>query len=374
MADFCGKILGPFEHGGELFRIARQLGVAPKDCLDFSASINPLGIPPGVMAAVQESLADLMHYPEADAGALIADLAAHHAIPAEHLLVGNGSTELLYLLPRVFRPRRALLPCPAFSEYERSLALAGSAIDLLPLDPKENFRLDPERLLRRLEPDTDLIFLASPANPSGMAMKVEDVCAIAAAVRSQAVVAVDEAFIDFCPEVSAIQCVAEFPNLYVFRSLTKFYAIPGLRVGYMAGPVRGIARLATAQPPWSVSTPSLAAARACLAEEEYRRRSVAAIPPLRQTLAAGLAALGLKVFPGAANFILARLEIPGRSAAELRELLLRQRILIRDCGNFACLDPRYLRVAVRTEQENARLLRALGEIFDLWGGDVRGTG
>jgi threonine-phosphate decarboxylase len=350
----------PYEHGGDVFRAARELGLAPEAILDFSASINPLGIPEGVLAAARDALPRAVHYPEPDAASLRAALARHHDLPEAHLLPGAGSIELLYLLPRVLRPRRALLVAPAFSEYERSLRQAGTAVDLFPLRPEERFRFAPARLLHAMAPDTDLVLLANPGNPSGAGIEPALLEDLAVAVREQALVAVDEAFVDFAPHLSILRRVPAHRNLYVFRSLTKFFAIPGLRAGYLAGPPRGIARMAEAREPWSLSTVALAAAQACLGEEEFRQRTLAEVPALREGLATAMAELGLTVFPSAANYLLVR-RADGGSAAELVAALRRRGILIRDCGNFAPLDGSYLRVAVRTSPENGRLVQALRE-------------
>ena len=263
----------------------------------------------------------------------------------------------------MLRPHRALLVTPAFTEYERSLNQAGTALDIYPLEPETCFHFEPERLLRRLEPDIDLILLANPGNPTGKAIPAGAIEEIAHAVREQALVAVDEAFIDFCPEFSILPRLCDHGNLYVFRSLTKFYAIPGLRAGYLAGPARGISHLKAAREPWALSTPALAAAAACLAQTDYRRKTLEQMPSLRDSLAGGLAALGLTVFPSSANYLLARLEAEGRTAADLAERLKSKGILFRDCANFPPLDGRYLRVAIRSEVENRSLLGALGEVF-----------
>lgn len=350
-----------FEHGGGVHGIARQYGLALADILDFSASINPLGMPPAVAAAARQGLEEAIHYPEIDAAGLTEALAAFHRLPAECLLAASGSTELFYLAPQVLRPRRALLVAPAFSEYERALALVGTAIDFFPLQPEDNFELDLCQLLRRVRPDTDLVLLANPGNPSGAGVPPAQIEALARALREQALLAVDEAFIDFCPAASVIERVVDHSNLYVIRSLTKFYAIPGLRAGYLAGSPRGIARLAAARPPWPLSTPALAAAIACLAEAEFRAATLETIPQLRQQLAAGLVELGLTVFPSQANYLLVRLEQPGQSAAALDAALRPQGLLIRDCASFAPLDGRYLRLAVRSAADNQRLLAALAE-------------
>ncbi len=347
-------------HGGEAERAARELGLPLHGLLDFSASINPLGIPEGVAAAAAASLERIGHYPEPEAASLRLALAQFHGLPEVHLLPGAGSTPLIYLFSRILRPRRALVVAPAFSEYERSLSLAGSPIDLFLLRPGEDFRLDPARLLEAVDPETELVWLANPANPTGTLLPPDLLETLAEALREQAILAVDEAFADFAPECSLLDRVPRHKNLWVFRSLTKFYAIPGLRAGYLAGPAAGIAKLAAASEPWALSTPAIAAAKACLAETDFRARTLAEIPPLRNDLAEGLRSLGLTVFDSAANYLLARIEQAETSAAFLAEGLRREGILIRDCANFPPLDGRYFRVAVRSDGENRRLLEMLG--------------
>jgi len=348
-----------FAHGGDVFGVARELGLPPSAILDFSASINPLGMPPGVREAALSALDLSVHYPEPDAASLTEALADHLGLPAANILPGSGSTDLLYHSARVLRPKRVLLVTPAFSEYERALHLTGARIDFFALDPERGFRLDPERLLGRVTAETDLVLLANPGNPSGAGIDPAAIEYVARAVREQAVVAVDEAFVDFSPNLSVIDRVTAHNNLYVFRSLTKFYAIPGLRAGYLAGPARGIALLAAGRPPWPFSTVAQAAAEACLGEEEFRQRTLEQIPVLRRQLADGLEKLGLAVSPSVANYLLFRLQDGGATAGEVAAALRGRGILVRDCSNFPPLDARYIRVAVRTAEENAKLLTAL---------------
>ena len=360
-----------FGHGGNVIAASRELGCPVSEILDFSASINPLGMPEEVLRAARESLAEAVHYPEIDGASLVEALSDYHRLPASHFLPGSGSTELIYLFPRVLRPRRALLVAPAFSEYERSLYRAGTIVDLFGLRAEENFRLDPSRLLKALHPEVDLVLLANPGNPTGSGIDAGTVEAIARGVREQALVAVDEAFVDFCPRLSVVDSVPFHSNLFVFRSLTKFYAIPGLRAGYLVGRQAAVARLAAAREPWTLSVPALAAARACLLQGAYRSRSLETIPLLRRELATGLEKLGLTVFPSDANFLLARLKGVGQTAGRLAALLRQKRILVRDCSDFASLDPRYLRVAVRGADDNARLLSAMEEALAAMKGILR---
>jgi threonine-phosphate decarboxylase len=352
-----------FAHGGDVFRVARELGLPPSAILDFSASINPLGMPPGVRQAAQAALEQSVHYPELDASSLTEAIADHLGLPAANILPGSGSTELLYHSARVLRPRRALLVTPSFSEYERALHLVGTKIDFFALSPEDGFHLDAERLLHQLTPETDLILVANPGNPNGAGIEPATIEYIARAVREQAVVATDEAFVDFAPHLSVIDRVMDHDNLYVLRSLTKFYAIPGLRAGYLVGQARGIGLLAACRPPWPISTVSQAAAEACLRETAFRRQTLQMIPVLRRQLEEGLRALGLTVFPSVANYLLMRIENSRQTAGELAAALRSRGILIRDCTNFPPLDMRYFRVAVRTAEENEKLLQSLREVL-----------
>jgi len=348
-----------YRHGGGIHQAAAELQRPVSELLDFSASINPLGMPASMRAAAAAALDAAIHYPEIHAESLVTALASHHHLDPRHFLPGNGSTPLFALFARTLQPRRALVVRPAFSEYQRALELAGTGIDTFDLDPEQDFALDAAQLLHQVTPETDILLLANPGNPSGARIEATTILTLAHALREQAIVAVDEAFIDFCPDASLLHEVATQPNLYVFRSMTKFYAIPGLRVGYLAGPINGIARLALASEAWALSTPAIAAAKAALTATVYREESLKLIPQLRNELAAGLRTLGLYVFPAAANYLLVRLA--AARADEVVMTLRQEGILLRSCSNFPPLDAHYLRVAVRTAAENSRLLAALAK-------------
>lgn len=351
--------LTPFAHGGNAAVLARRLGLPLAKILDASASINPFGPPAEVFQAARDALAQVQHYPEVDAASLREALASYHDLPADHLLPGSGSTELIYLIPRVFRPQRALLVAPCFSEYEKALLQADCAVGLVVQAPGEPFDL--QRVFAALRDETELVVVANPGNPSGALIPPKQLLRLAFGLHEQALLLVDEAFIDFAPESSVLAKVPDHGNLYVLRSLTKFYAIPGLRAGYLAGPTAGVARLAQAREPWALSTPALAAAVSCLGAEAFRQRTLEELPPLREKLAAGLAGLGLETFPAAANYLLLRLPEGWPDAPTLAARTAARGVLIRDCSNFAGLDHRYLRLAVRSREENQRLLAVLAD-------------
>jgi threonine-phosphate decarboxylase len=346
-------------HGGDVYHLARTLGVNIGDLLDFSANINPLGFPPGLTGAVQEAMREIVHYPDRRSLKLRAALAAYHHLTPEAILVGNGSTELIYLVARALRPRRGLIVTPAFSEYEHALDLARVPAAFHPTEESHNFTLHKVPELQA----GDLIFLAHPASPSGARLDPELFLRVVAAVESAgAYLLLDEAFVDFVEEASFKIHLSRFPRLLVLRSFTKFFGIPGMRLGYLLGAPELVAHLSGEQEPWSVNTMAQAMGVACLAEREYISQTRTLIKREREFLLDRLAALpGLTSFPSVVNYLLVKLTRPGMTAAALREQMLAHRIVIRDAGNFRGLDKRFFRIAVRGRKENERLLQALEE-------------
>jgi threonine-phosphate decarboxylase len=357
----------PFEHGGTVFAVARELGVEPEELLDFSASINPLGPPPAVWPAIEAAFRRVGHYPDSPCTELRTALAARHGLSPEQVAVGNGSTELIHLLPRLerFRRKRALLVAPTFAEYGHGLQLAGWHHDYLFLSPDDGFALDLHRVGQQLAAGYDLLFLCNPGNPTGRLYPRVEIIHLLRLCRDAGTCCVlDEAFMDFCEEESATAVLADHPGCLILRSLTKFYAFPGLRLGYVLAEGEIIAGLERLRPPWSVGTLAQAAGCAALADSAYAKRSRETVTACRQRLFAGLGSInGLRVYPGAANYLLVEI-LTGMTAARLRHQLLHRGMLIRDCANFAGLDGRFFRVAVHGEGDNNRLV---GGVRDLLG-------
>ncbi len=354
---------GTRTHGGQALTLAGELGCASAAVLDFSASLNPLGPPAEALAAAQAALAEICHYPEIDAGALSRALAAHHGLPAGTVLAGAGATEFIFLVPRVLRPKRCLLVEPAFAEYAPALFQAGAQIDRVGLDPADGFRLDPALLAAALHHETGLVWLANPLNPGGTGYPRELLLALLDKLPASVVLVIDEAFIDFAPHLSLTDQVCLRPNLIVLRSLTKFYALAGLRIGWLAAPPDVAARLAASREPWRLSTPALAAGLACLQANALRLATLQAVPVLRGELAAGLGKLGCTVYPSVANYLLCRLPLTAPPAPALAAALRPKGILLRTCADFAGLDDRYLRLAVRSAADNRRLLDELAKFL-----------
>jgi threonine-phosphate decarboxylase len=295
---------------------------------------------------VQEALKEIVHYPDRRSLKLRAALAAYHHLTPEAILVGNGSTELIYLVARALRPRRGLIVTPAFSEYEHALNLARVPVAFHPTGESYNFTLQEVP-----EPQAgDLVFLAHPASPSGVLLDPELFLRVAAGVEAAgAYLLLDEAFVDFVEEASLKIHLNRFPRLMILRSFTKFFGIPEL-----------VAQLSGEQEPWSVNTMAQAMGVACLADREYISQTRTLIKREREFLLDRLAALpGLTSFPSVVNYLLVKLTRPGMTAATLRQQLLAHRIVIRDASNFRGLDERFFRLAVRGRKENERLLAAL---------------
>lgn len=345
-------------HGGDVYHLARTLGLELADLLDFSANINPLGFPPGIAGAIQQALPEIVHYPDRRCLELRRDLAAYHRLSPDQILMGNGSTELIYLVARVLAPRQAVIVAPAFSEYEHALRVAQVPVAFQITSEARNFTLE-----QPLDPKgADLVFLANPASPSGVLLAPELLLEVAAALDAAGVyLLLDEAFIDFVEEASVKTHLARFPHLLILRSFTKFFGIPGMRLGCLLAAPDLIARLAAVQEPWSVSTLAQAMGRVCLQDLDYMARSRVLVSQERDYLLSGLKSLpGLRPFPSTVNYLLVKITRPDWTAARLQKAMLARKVVIRDASNFRGLDERFFRIAVRRREENQQLLEALG--------------
>ncbi|MBC7962305.1 MAG: threonine-phosphate decarboxylase [Steroidobacteraceae bacterium] len=354
----------PYDHGGNVFTAARMLGVSPADMTDFSASINPLGISLLVRKALIRSLDNLVHYPDSSQRELKQALAHYHNLSPENFAVANGSTELIYNLPAMLPGKKALIISPSFSEYVRALNQHHWQIQHFILTPESNFSIDTGQLELALAGGINVLYLCNPGNPNGSLhsrQTVEQVYELCLAAGVFMVL--DEAFMDFCEEASSKHFVAQSENAIVLRSMTKFFGIPGLRLGYAIGDATLTEQLDAMGGPWSVNTLAQAAGSAALQDSAHNRLTLEFIRRERSDLIQKLEQFPqLRVYPSSVNYLLVEIK-EGLTAGELRERLLQQRILIRDCSSFMGLTKRFFRIAIRTGQENRRLLECLRGIL-----------
>jgi L-threonine-O-3-phosphate decarboxylase len=350
------------KHGGNPSWAATVAGCPPSLILDFSASISPLGPPKTALAAIELQLTTLANYPNPDYPELCQAIASHHDLDSEWVLPGNGAAELLTWAGWEFsKLNTTLLPTPAFGDYWRSLQTFGTKIVARSMmtDDGEIGNLD--FALRNLPsgiPHSLGLIINNPHNPTGQIYRQDTILSY---LKEFELVVVDESFMDFLPpseQQSLIPFVAEYPNLVILRSLTKFYSLPGLRLGYCIAHPDRLRRWGSWRDPWPVNSLAAAAAISVLPDTEFQQQTWDWLVPARDRLFQGLMQIsGLHPYPGAANFILVRSD---RSTTELQTQLLKQhQILIRDCISFPELGDRFFRVAVRTMAENDRLVTAL---------------
>lgn len=350
-------------HGGDVDRWAQSAGIEAGEILDFSASINPLGPPASAHKAFIKSYGEISRYPDPYGEELKEALAKRHGLKSAEVLVGNGSTQLIYLLCETLRPRTALVIGPAFSEYSNALTLAGANVRTFSLPSGDGFQFSTERLMAAWEKDCDIVFFATPNSVTGQLIPRGEIEKIANyALTRKSPVVVDEAFVDFVEAESVKMLAQRNPYLIVLRSLTKYYALPGLRLGYLLGEARRVARLAAYQEPWSINTPALNVALACLKDRSFTTKTERWLERERRFLSERLAALeGFHSFPSRTNFLLVKIEKSGCNALQLRSFLMGKRIFIRACDSFVGLGADYFRIAVRQRKDNRRLLAALEE-------------
>jgi cobyric acid synthase CobQ/L-threonine-O-3-phosphate decarboxylase len=347
-----------FPHGGNLRQLARAAGKAEADLLDFSANINPLGPPDWLRSVIGATVSKVTHYPDPDCTALVEALAGRYGVGADELVAGNGATELLYLLPRALDRTQAVVFVPAYVDYARAALQAGLTVESRPVPGWEAEAAGETGEAAEDRLRDAVVFLGRPNNPTGAVWDAEELRRLAA-TEPAALFVVDEAFGDFVEGFDSLTFKRP-SNVAVLLSLTKMFAIPGLRLGALVADAALIRRIRALQPPWSVNGLAQAVGVAAARDAEHPRQARAYVRAERERLGAGLRGLsGLTVYPGEANFLLVRIDRPGLDAPTLARRLLQGGIAIRVCENFTGLDRRFFRVAVRTEAENDRLLDAL---------------
>ena len=355
-------------HGGNLRELAPGPAGIAEQILDFSASINPLGPPECLRAVLSRSRRPAGPLPRSRSRrSWSTPLAAHYRVPAEQIVVGNGSTEILFALARACDFDRAVIPVPSYTDYAAAVAAAGRAVDAAAAGRADGLRPGLERPGGRTPRRGDLVLLGQPNNPTGLAVRRRAIPRRLPRGIPATTFVVDEAFADFVEAIVSLAATTGRTTSIVVRSLTKFYAIPGLRLGYAVARADVAARIREQIPPWSVNTLAQAAGVAVLADEEYARRTVAYVGQQRRQLAerAAPSCPGCTSIPATANFLLVRLD-RGRcsTAAELgRAAAGRRASPSARSTPREHLDGRFFRVAVRTAAENERLLRGAGRVL-----------
>lgn len=350
------------DHGGNVSEVSRIYGVNKEKLIDFSASINPLGYPPGLKEEMIQGFESILHYPDIDSFDFVSALSEYHAMRNENILVGNGSTEFFYLIPQIMKPKKALIVTPAFSEYEKGLSSVGAKVSYFQTLEKNDFALDPYALYNKLQEGFDVLYVCNPANPTGALINNYDLEKIINFSHLyDTTIIIDEAFIDFIEEGSIKKSISLYPGLIVLRSMTKFFGIPGLRLGYIMADQTCLREIKKHQIPWTVNSLAQRIGAKILKNDEYILKTRQYVAAERKALTAELKTIEvLKVFPSSGNFLLIRLEDSlGLNGPQLKDSLIKENILIRDCSTFYGLSDRFFRVAIKKHEENMLLVEIL---------------
>lgn len=349
-----------YHHGGEIFDCTQVANI-----LDFSVNINPLGISERVKNVMERSLNQLERYPDQNCSDLIKKIADFRGLYSENIICGNGASELISLISAAVSPKNALIVGPTFSGYERALKNCYSKIHYHILKKENDFALD-ETIFDSIDCGSlpDMIFICSPNNPNGRQVDLAILKKLIEFCEEKGIfLFVDECFIDFCENYSdsAVQFIVKSPHLIVLNAFTKIYAMPGIRLGYaMTSNTALLQRVKNLMPEWNVSVLAQIAGIAALEESDYLLKTRLLIKEERDYLSSELNALGFKVYPSDANFIL--LGTSSEKSSVLGEFLLKKGILLRNCGNFIGLSENFYRVAIRSHQENQRLIDTIKTI------------
>ncbi|CAA7601914.1 Aminotransferase class I and II [Acididesulfobacillus acetoxydans] len=364
-------------HGGNIYQAKERYGRTR--FIDLSANINPFGPPDGVLERLAGKLGSIVHYPDPESVSLRARMSELYDLPFENIILGNGAGELLFTILQALKPRRVLIPLPAFSEYRRAAEAVGAAVTPFFLGAKGWARLplpesarETERFAgewRGLLSGQDILFLCSPHNPTGTLLKRKQFeILLEVAHTCGCRVIFDESFVDFLPDEkrwSAREYLAGYSNLTIVYSLTKFYSLPGLRLGAAFGRASDLKRFLQARDPWSVNVLAQEAGLAALENKTYAEDVREKLTQSRNFLYSGFERQRFRSWrlrPTWVNFAL--LELLTGKADRLTESLGKRGILVRDCSNFPGLEGEFVRIAVKTESDMAQLLSALREIED----------
>ena len=348
------------KHGGNADDLARTYGLNKAELNDFSANINPLGISPAAKSAITTSFDEILNYPDLTYHDLKKSIAGYEQIDAENVMLGNGGAEVIFNLARALKPRKALLFAPTFSEYEEALKTQNADITYYQLQAANNFNYD-IGVLDAITDDIDVMFLCSPNNPSGNIVELEVLEKILEqTLEAQVFLIIDESFMDFvenCDMISAKRYIEKYENLIIIKSATKFFAIPGLRIGYAyTKSLEIIEAYSKEVVPWCINSFANVAFMATATDRNYLEQSRKFISEQKIKLYNELCKIaGLYPIRPTANFILFRID----KAIDLQSEMMKHNVLIRSCSNYISLGDNYYRVAVRTDNENAILIDAL---------------
>lgn len=347
-----------YTHGGDIYKYDDKI-------LDFSANINPLGMPESAKNAIIDGINKYQTYPEHSSRKLRNSLSEFYGFDSNKIVCGNGAADLIFRICLALRPQKVLVTSPTFSEYEEAVLISGGKVQNHLLRESENYDVTLE-ILESIDEDTDMVFLCSPNNPTGRAIDLNIIEAVLDKLQgNKGILVLDQCFVHFMVEEEkyfAINLLKKFDNLIILGAFTKIFAMAGLRLGYaLFGSEDNASKIENTLQPWAVSTVASEAGCAAL-NKDFIKETKDYVKYQREFLFQHLSDLGIKVFKSQANYMLIKVD-EKFDDGDLADVAIKHRILIRKCSNFKGLSPSFFRIAVRTEAENTTLIDVLSHIF-----------
>ncbi|MDF2614799.1 MAG: hypothetical protein K0S71_2585 [Clostridia bacterium] len=356
-------------HGGDLDRVSEMYHIDKDTIWDFSGNINPLGISPKAKEALKKNIDLIATYPDRNYTSLKQTIGAYCHINASHVIVGNGSTELISIVINAVKPQNALVLGPTYSEYEREIALNGGLCHYYALKEQSEFILDIENFMNELKKDYDMLIVCNPNNPTGTGITLDILTLIISAAQKLDIFAmIDETYIEFCDDPSAYSAVSlakDFDHLLVIRGVSKFFSSPGLRFGYCICSNQGlIASTQKLQNPWSINSLAAFAAEIMFTDKAYIEHTHSLMASERTRILHALSATpSIHVFKPVANFVLLKILNPSISSDYVLNALIKDGLLIRDASSFPFLDDRFIRFCFLKPNQNDVLLSKLKDLL-----------
>ncbi len=353
-------------HGGDLDEISRVYGIDKSRIMNFSGNVNPLGLPESVKAAIAKNVDIAVNYPDVSYKSLREAIAQYTGARAEHILAGNGSTELITGFIKAVMPKKSIVVSPAYSEYLRILEQIGCETTLSPLSAGDDFIPDINAL--PIADDTDMLVICNPNNPTGTYVTAEQIESIAKKHKNLFIM-IDETYVEFADvskRISAVELTAKYDNIGVIRGTSKFFACPGLRLGYgISGNTDILKKVDSGRDLWSVNVYAELAGCVMFTDTDFIQKTRELINSERARIREEVDKIkALKMYKSQSNFFLVRILDGSITAKELFLRLIKKNILIRDAESFPFLDETYFRFCILSPKENDILLESLREVFD----------
>lgn len=354
-------------HGSDLEKIEAIYGIKKADIISFSANVNPLGVSPLLRTSLSEKIDAITTYPDREYTSLRKCIAEYCHTDYENIIVGNGSTELISLFIQIEHPKKALVIGPTYSEYEREISLGGGTTLYYPLKEKDDFQLDVEDFVSQLNENIDLLVICNPNNPTSSCItrkemrRILDVCK-----QYDIYVMVDETYVEFAnnmAEIDSIPLTNYYNNIIILRGTSKFFAAPGLRLGYAITGNRDLIKaINTRKNPWTINSLAVVAGETMFKDTAYIESTKQLISSERERCYQALTASpDYKVYKPSGNFMLVKIVNENLTSEYLFDKAIRQGMMIRDCSTFPFLDNKYIRFCFMNPEDNDRLLKCLLE-------------